>query len=88
MGVGVVFPGVVMPIMSRGFVRGEFFEPILVVLEQSLLVIIYVNRSGNVHRVYQTQPLLDPAFLHEFRDSIGDVHEASPGRDFKPEVFG
>jgi hypothetical protein len=30
-GIGVIFAGVVVPVVAGGFVRGEFFEPVFVV---------------------------------------------------------
>jgi hypothetical protein len=39
MGVGVVFTGI-MTVLRNGFVRGELFEPHIIVVMQSGLVVI------------------------------------------------
>ena len=86
--VGVVLAGEVVLIIFRGRVRGEFFQPHVVVVEQAVLGVVDEDAGGDVHGVDEAQPLLHVALADERGDGLGDVHKAAPGRHFKPELFG
>jgi hypothetical protein len=43
---------------------------------------------GEVHGVDQTEAFLHAALAHEIGHGVGDVREAAPVGDFKPQVLG
>jgi len=68
--------------------RREFLKPDLVVVKETLLRIVYEHRRGYVHSIYETQPLLDIAFVHKTSHGAGNIHETATVRHFKPQMFG
>ena len=46
--VGVVFAGAVMLVLRRRFVRGEFLQPDVVVVQETVLSIVDVNGGGGM----------------------------------------
>jgi hypothetical protein len=88
MRVSVVFTGAIMSIGAGWFVWRELFEPNLVIMVKSALVVVDEDRGGDVHGVDQAQAILHSALVNEFLDLGSDIDEAPPGRDFEPEMFG
>ena len=84
-GIAVVFAGTVMLITADWFMRGKFFEPALVVLVQSRLVVVDENRCSDMHGIDEAESLLYAAFPERILDVTGDVHKAHPRRDVHPE---
>jgi hypothetical protein len=56
--VGVIFPGVVVPVFADRFVRGQFFEPIVIVLVQTALVVVDEYAGSDVHRRTKDQHII------------------------------
>ena len=87
-GVGVVLAGAVVAVLGGWRVRREFFQPDIVVVEQTVLGVVDEDRGGDVHGVDEAKAFRDAAFADEFGDGAGDVDEAAAIRDFKPKMFG
>ena len=87
-GVGIVFAGAVVMILGSGSVRGEFFEPDLVIVVEAGFVVVDENRCGYVHRVDEDKPFFDAAFFDEVFDGAGNVDETDPIGNFKGEILG
>src|SRR5271157_4929697 len=88
MGVTVVFAGAVVVVgLGTRIVRGELFEPALVVLVQAGLVVVDENARGDVHGVHKTKSFPYAALAHGRLDLPGDVHEIHPLRDVEQEDF-
>ena len=88
MGVGVIFAGAIVAVSAGRRVRREFFEPDLVIVMESTLVVVNEDGRRNVHGVDQAQAFAHAALAHELRNLRRDVEEAAPAGDFKPEMFG
>jgi hypothetical protein len=56
-------------------------------MQKSFLRIIYENRRGYMHGVYQTKPLANSALRNQFLNGAGNVHKPAPLRHFEPEMF-
>ena len=52
------------------------------------LVVVDVDRRGDVHRVHEHEPVLDPGLAHERLDAVGDVHVVAPVRRLEGQVLG
>ena len=76
-GVGVVLPAVV-PVLGVRLLRGELLQPYLPVVVQSTLIIVDEDAGGDVHRIDEDQPLLNPALDHSPLHLRGDVDDLSP----------
>lgn len=87
MRVGVVLPGAVVLVVRDRFMRGQSFQPDLVILQQAVFRIVDEDRSGDVHRVDQTEALLDAALLHQLLDRGGDVDESPAIGHLEPKMF-
>ncbi len=46
--VGVVFPGVVVPVLAAGLVRRHLLQPAVIVLVEARLVVVDEDRGGEV----------------------------------------
>ena len=82
MGISVILAGAIVVILAGGGVRGEFFEPDIVVMEQTVLRIIDKHTGGDVHGIDEAKPLLYAAAFDQTGDGVGDVDEAAPSGDF------
>jgi hypothetical protein len=79
MRVAVILTGAIVMIpFGTGIVWREPLEPSLVVFMQSRLIVIDEYRGGNMHGVYQAQPLADATVLYRLLDVVGEIHEAHP----------
>src|SRR5688500_17207002 len=58
-GVGVVLARAVVAVLARRLVRGELFEPLVVILDQAGLVVVDVHRGRDVHGVDEDEAVLD-----------------------------
>jgi len=61
--IGIIFPSTAVPILPDRFVRCELFQPNLVVVVQSALVIVNENGCRNMHRANKSKAFLDSAFF-------------------------
>ena len=86
-GVSVIFAGPVVSIGGGGRVRREFFEPIIVILNQPALRIVDVNAGGDVHGVDQAQPVLHTGLGHQRLDLVRDVQVVAPVRRVEPKLL-
>jgi hypothetical protein len=66
---------------------GKLLEPSFKILVQPRLVIVYENRSGDMHGVDEAQPLADAAGAQTGVHIAGNVDKAAAGGDFKPEFL-
>ena len=87
MRIGIVLTRAVVVVLRGWFMRGELFQPHIVVMQQTILRIIYEDRRGYMHGIHQTDALFDSAFLHQSLDGTGNVNEPPAIRDFKPKIF-
>ena len=85
MSIAVVFASLVVTIGR--FMRGKTFQKVVIVTQQSLLVIIDIHAGRNVHRIDEHQSLLHPADLDDGLDLPRDIEIGPPGRRLKPEFF-
>src|SRR6266850_278208 len=87
MGICVILPGSIVMIVTSRFMRRQLFEPQLIVMQQSTLVIIYEYCRSYVHRVYQTQSFTDTALDDQVFHRVCYIHESPPIWDFEPKFF-
>src|SRR4051812_25988896 len=87
MRIRVILPCAVMLVLrSRGMWR-QFLQPDFVVMEQPALIVIDKYRGGDVHRIDETQSLLDPAFPDQLFNRLGDIYESSAIGNLEPQMF-
>jgi hypothetical protein len=72
MRVGIVLKAV-MAIVAHGFMRRKGFEPIVVILDEALLIVVNVNAGGNVHGVDKAQAFGSAAFFQSLFHLRRDV---------------
>ena len=87
MGVGIVLAGAIMSIRIGGGMRRQFFQPLLIIVMQSDLIVVDEHRGGYVHGVDQTKTLLHAALMNEFLDLRCDVDESAPIRGLEPQML-
>jgi hypothetical protein len=63
MGISVVLAGSVMAVARNGFMRGEPFEPRVVIGVQTPLVVVDEHRCGDVHGVDEREAFSDATLL-------------------------
>jgi hypothetical protein len=85
--ISIILASPIVVVLGRGRVRGQFFEPNIVVVQQALLGVIDEYRSRDVHGVDQAKTLSNPAFSHQVFNGPGDVDETTPAGDLKPKLF-
>ncbi len=85
MGGAVRFPGTVMAVIHP--FRGQTVEPLLNVLNESVLCIVHVNPCGDVHRRDEHHPLVDPALPQNLFHLGHDVNKLAMLLGVKPEVL-
>jgi hypothetical protein len=88
MGVSVVFAGAIVSIGGCRRVRRQFFQPLLVVMMKSRLIVVDEHRGSDVHGVDKAKALGHAAALNEFLDLRCDVDEPASIRYFEPKMFG
>ena len=54
-GVGIVFAGIIVPVLADGRMGSQSLQPLFIVLMQSVLVVIDEHAGRNVHRRYKGQ---------------------------------
>jgi hypothetical protein len=69
-------------------VRREALEPVVEVLDQPRLGVVDVDGGGDVHRVDETEAVLDPGAFDEGLDAVGDVDVVAPAGRLEREVVG
>jgi hypothetical protein len=77
-----------VPVLLGRLVRREALEPVVEILDQAGLCVIDVDRRRDVHRVDETEPVLDPGAADEVLDVGRDVHVIAAVRGLEPEVVG
>ena len=74
--VGIVFPSIVVAVLPDWFVRRELFQPRLIIVVKSPLIIVDEDGRGDVHGVYESESFLNAA-LKEARLYLGrDIDES------------
>ena len=87
MRVRIVLARIVVPILVDRFVRNEPLEKIVVVLQESPLIVIDINARADVHWVDEAKSFLDAALL-QCRLHLGcDVDVCPPRLRLKREFF-
>ena len=85
--IGIILAGPVVAIARDRLVRGQFFEPDLIVVVQATLIVIDEYRCRDVHGVDQHQPFLHTAVPEAGFDIRRDVDELAPAVDVEPQFF-
>ena len=67
--------------------RGQMLQPFFVVLQQTGLVVVDKNGSGDVHGIDKDKALPNTALVNALFHLRGDVHKTPARRDLKPELF-
>lgn len=75
MGIAVVFPGSIVPILTDGLVGGKPLQPLLVVLVKTAFIVVDEHRCRNVLGIYEDQTFLDPALAQALLHFGRDVDE-------------
>ena len=86
-GISIILASPVMVVLRCRRVRGQFFEPNVVVVKETLLGIIDKYRGSNVHGVDEAKPFPNPALAHQIFDSAGDINKSSSSRHLEPKLF-
>src|SRR5215469_4307740 len=87
MGVSVVLARAIVPVLAGRFVRREFFEPILVILQQAIFRVIYEYCRSYMHGIYQAQTFLHRAFTDQRGYRARYVYKAAPSRHIEFKIF-
>src|SRR5262249_55115881 len=88
MSIGVILAGTVVMVMARvGIERRQIFQPDTEVAMEAALVVVDKHTGGNVHRVYETEPLLNTAASDHACDLWCNVHEGHATRNIERQVF-
>src|SRR5690348_13924273 len=86
MRVGVVLACLVMTVRAA---RGrELLEPLLEIVDETVLPIVDVDTRGDVHGGNQHHALEDAACRHDRSDLVRDADELRSLFGFKPEIVG
>ncbi len=85
MSIAVVFTGLVMSIHRP--LRGQPFQEIVVVLQQTGLVVIDVHTGRDMHRIHEHEALAYSALLYHCLDVGRDIEVSAPGLGLEPEFF-
>lgn len=78
--VGVIFAGAVVTVLRDRLVRGQFLQPVVVVLEEAVLRVVDVDAGGDMHGIDEAESFLHPAPADEIRDLVGDIQVIPPVR--------
>jgi hypothetical protein len=84
--VGIVL-AVVVPVLGDRLVRREALQPVVVVLDETGLVVVHIDGRRDVHRVDEAEPVRDPALADELLDLRRDVQVRPPLRGVEPELL-
>jgi len=87
MGIAIVFAGQIMPVMTQRLMRRQLFEPALEIAMQALFVIINKDRSRNMHRIDQTEPLNNFALSQAIFNLRGNIEKPASLGYLKPEFL-
>jgi hypothetical protein len=87
MRIGVILACPVVFILGGRFMWGQFFQPEIVVMEQTIFSVVDVNTGRDVHRVDEAKTFLDRALADEVLHRMRDIDIAPAIRDLEPEVF-
>jgi hypothetical protein len=75
-GVRVVLASPVMAVLRCGLMRGQLLQPHIVVVEQSVLSVIYVYARGGVRCLFATALLLPPDHcIHTAGNALRPIQE-------------
>jgi hypothetical protein len=68
--------------------RRQVLQPIIEVLQESILGIVYKHSRSDMHGVDEAEALPNAAFPYEVFDGAGNIDKAASARDFEPQMFG
>jgi hypothetical protein len=85
-GIGIVFTHIVL-VLGYRFMGGQFFQPLVIVMVQSGLIIVDKNRCGNMHGIHQDQSFRDPAVIDALLNIGRNIYKRPSGRYLKPQFF-
>lgn len=85
--IGIVFPGIVVAVLVNRFVRREFFQPSLIIVVKSSLVIVDEDGCRDVHGVYESESFLNTALKEALLYLRRNIDESMARRNVEPEFF-
>ena len=68
--------------------RGQFFEPDLIIMMEAGFVVVDKDRCGYVHRIAEDKSIFNPTFFHEPFHGAGNIHKSNTIWDFKGQILG
>lgn len=86
-GIGVIFKAIVL-ILAVRFLRGQLFQPDLIVVVQARFVVVNEHAGGNVHSRTEHKAVLYAAILHQPLDFLMYGHDSPPLGYIHPYFFG
>ena len=87
MGVGVIFARVVVAVLCDRLMRGEFFQPFLIIIMQAGLVVVDKHRRCDMHGVDQDKPFPDTTLANRRLNLAGYIHESASLREIECQLF-
>jgi hypothetical protein len=89
MSVGVIFARPIMRISLRRCIKsGEVFQPLLIILVQSGLIVVDEDRSRNVHRIAKEKTFFDATLPDNVFHLGCDVQKSHSSGNVEGQVFG
>ncbi len=85
--VGIVFPSIIVAVLVDRFMRSQFLQPRLIIVEKTPLVVVDEDGRRDVHGVYQSESFPDSALTNALLYLGSNVDESAAGRRVKPEFF-
>lgn len=87
-GIRIIFAGpiVVVPFRRR-IERGQFFQPLVVVVVQASFIIVDEDARGDVHCIYKCESVLNATFSNKSFYVLVDRDYCSTLRDVHPQFF-
>src|SRR5205814_3801175 len=86
MRVCIVFASLMVAVVQTG--GRQLLEPLLKVVDESILPVVHVNAGGNVHRRHQYRAVTYSAFGDDRSDVVGDSDELLTLFRVEPEIVG
>jgi len=87
MGIPIVLSRAVVPVLVQGLMGSQPFQPVVIVVEEPLLVVIDIDAGSDVHGVDQTQSILYPAPSNHLFNPGGDVEIGPAAFSLKGQIF-
>jgi hypothetical protein len=85
-GIGIIFTAVMAIVTDRGM-GGQLFQPHLIIVMQTWLVVVNKDRGGNMHGVAEQEPPPDATFSQAGLHLLGDIDHPPPGWYLKPQFL-